>query len=88
LREGHDTVPDAAVTAVIRMEIFEMLAGSECAVVEPKLLTLEIMKFLSIGWLICQSPAHRPVSRVFTIIPPLFIIVEHSPEKPPRVPAQ
>ena len=35
LREADDTVPDAAVTTVIRMEIFEMLAGSERGVVEP-----------------------------------------------------
>ncbi|WP_166675488.1 hypothetical protein [Neorhizobium sp. R1-B] len=43
LREADDTVTDAAVAAADRMEVFEMLARPESAVVEsvePNLLTL------------------------------------------------
>lgn len=78
LREGDDPIPDSAVACAVGMEIFEMLAGSERPVVEPKLLTPGSVKVLLIGWLICQPPDQRPILWVFTILPPMFIIFEQS----------
>ena len=39
------------------------------------------------GWLICQPAAQNAVRWVFTILTPLFNIIEHSPKKLCRVPA-
>ncbi|NTF42593.1 hypothetical protein [Rhizobium rhizogenes] len=92
LREADDTVSDAAVTAVVGMQIFKMLARAECAVVESAQASRGVvnnlvwkgMVRLGFGGEISEPGAQAVVNSGFTMSAKLFNIRVHSREKPPE----
>jgi hypothetical protein len=85
LGEGHGSIPDAAVTTIVGMEIFEMLARIERAVIKSgearrsvvSNLVLKDMVRLGFGGGVSEPGAQAVVNGDFTFSTMSFSILEH-----------